>query len=267
MRIRITLLLLFSLFYNLSIFAQNKNILKYIPKIKHDKLVFKIPQGLTIQKDSIIINNKYADINLKYFILKSKNKDFQNKINSNVANLKSVESLDYCINHYSKDANDFLNEAKIGIEDLKKYSKENQLDVPDYQYYLYIDNTIEYISREILNFTKTEAIFTGGAHGMYNITSTFIDMKTGCKIANEKLFNNYQEFTKMAEIYFRKENNIPFDESINSTGFWFDNDKFFIPENLLFTNEGVQLLYPLYSIAPYSAGIIECTIPYSALLK
>ena len=59
---------------------------------------------------------------------------------------------------------------------------------------------------------------------------------------------------------------IPEDKPINSTGFWFENNTFYLPESIGFTKENVILLYNQYEIASYSSGPVELEISLEKVL-
>lgn len=79
---------------------------------------------------------------------------------------------------------------------------------------------------------------------------------------NGDLFINSMEFQEYAEGKFRDQENIPGTESINSTGFMFENDTFYLPQNIGFTKNGLQLIYERYEVASYADGPIVLTLPY-----
>ena len=66
----------------------------------------------------------------------------------------------------------------------------------------------------------------------------------------------------LAEAKFRSQEKIPASEPINSTGFMFDGETFYLPENIGFTQEGIQLLYNQYEVASYADGPIVLTLSY-----
>ena len=66
----------------------------------------------------------------------------------------------------------------------------------------------------------------------------------------------------LAEAKFRSQEKIPATQSINSTGFMFDGEAFYLPENIGFTPKGIQLLYNQYEVASYADGPIILTLPY-----
>ena len=54
---------------------------------------------------------------------------------------------------------------------------------------------------------------------------------------------------------------IPADSSINATGFWFEDDTFYLPETIGFQDSSIIILYNPYDIASYADGTIEIIIP------
>ena len=75
------------------------------------------------------------------------------------------------------------------------------------------------------------------------------------------LFKDLKTFTDFAEQKFREAHNISENEPINSTGFWFKDDTFSLPETVGFTKENIVFQYNQYDIASYAEGPIELTIP------
>ncbi|MCT8339217.1 DUF3298 and DUF4163 domain-containing protein [Flavobacteriaceae bacterium TK19130] len=105
--------------------------------------------------------------------------------------------------------------------------------------------------------------FTGGAHGYGSVQFANFDVVEGTLLSNEALLKDEAGFISVAEEYFRKEKDIPSDASINSTGFWFENDTFQLPQSIGFTKNNVILHYNAYDIASYAEGAIEIQIPVS----
>ena len=107
--------------------------------------------------------------------------------------------------------------------------------------------------------------YTGGAHG-YGFTRYLnFDKEKGSEMEAWQLFKNQADFERFAEGKFRVQEQIPKDQSINSTGFMFEQDSFHLPENIGFTWEGVTLHYNQYEVASYADGPIEVTIPYNEM--
>ena len=45
----------------------------------------------------------------------------------------------------------------------------------------------------------------------------------------------------------------------------FENDEFYLPENIGFTQEGLQLFYEQYEVASYADGPIILTLKYKEI--
>ena len=109
-------------------------------------------------------------------------------------------------------------------------------------------------------------LFTGGAHGYGGITFINFDVQTGEVIKTKYLFINYDEFEAFAETKFKEAYDIPLEDNINATGYWFDNDTFYLPESLGFDEQGLIIIYNQYEIASYAEGPIFLEIPFSEVL-
>ena len=126
---------------------------------------------------------------------------------------------------------------------------------------------VSYEDTEIVTLKLDSYLFTGGAHG-YN-TSHFLnfDKLKGIELDNEQLFKNQADFEDFAETKFRVQEQIPVQGDINSTGFMFETNAFYLPQNMGYTQEGLQLFYGQYEIASYADGPIVLNIPYSELQR
>ncbi|WP_299213319.1 DUF3298 and DUF4163 domain-containing protein [uncultured Aquimarina sp.] len=120
-----------------------------------------------------------------------------------------------------------------------------------------INCDMSFQNTDILSVLVDSYIFTGGAHGSGNSTYLNIHLKTGKTIANEKLIKDYNNFSNFVENVFRITHSIPENQSINSTGFFFENDTFALPANIGLTDTHLILLYNQYEISSYAEGPIE----------
>jgi len=112
---------------------------------------------------------------------------------------------------------------------------------------------------EIISIQFDLALFTGGAHGYTSKSFLNIDPRTGEVLNTEDLFTS--EFKSYAENLFRKKHAIPSEEPINSTGYFFENDSFHLPQNIGFFKNKIILRYNAYEVASYSEGGIQLEIP------
>lgn len=130
-----------------------------------------------------------------------------------------------------------------------------------------INGDISYEDRKTLTIQLNSYIFTGGAHGYSSTRFLNFDKKKGVELENWQLFRDTQGFEQFAESKFRVKEKIPQDKPINSTGFMFEQDSFYLPENIGFTQKGIVLHYNQYEVASYADGPIELILPYNEVKK
>lgn len=130
-----------------------------------------------------------------------------------------------------------------------------------------VKGNIEYQSDQILNIKLDHYTFTGGAHGYQGFRSLIFNPNTGKTIFCDELFKNEKEFKAFAEKEFRNKYKIPSKSNINATGLMFENDKFQLPQNIFYTDEGLLLYYNSYEAASYADGPKEILFPYDKISK
>lgn len=123
----------------------------------------------------------------------------------------------------------------------------------------YVNESVYKKSENLISIGITAEIFSGGAHGYKNQSFLNFNPKTGDELSWENIFT--EDFKTFVEEKFRKEYEIPAEENINSTRFWFKNDTFHLPENIGFSDTHVILTYNIYEIAPYADGDFYLEIP------
>lgn len=126
-----------------------------------------------------------------------------------------------------------------------------------------INASIAYEDENILTIACDAYIFTGGAHGYGSIRFLNFDKKKEVELENWELFSDAEDFAYFAELKFRIQEHIPQDDNINSTGLMFENEEFYLPENIGYTDKGLQLRYNQYDVASYADGPIVLTLPYN----
>jgi len=109
-------------------------------------------------------------------------------------------------------------------------------------------------------------LFTGGAHGYGGTSFINFDVQTGEEIKTKDLFINYDEFEAFAETKFKEAHDIPLEDNINASGFWFDNNNFYLPESMGFDDKGLIVIYNPYEIASYAEGPVLLEIPFAEVL-
>ncbi|WP_411029128.1 DUF3298 domain-containing protein [Spongiimicrobium sp. 3-5] len=128
-----------------------------------------------------------------------------------------------------------------------------------------IDGKVVYEDTFMLTLKLDSYLFTGGAHGYSAVRFLNFNKKKGNQLEVWELFENTKDFKRFAERKFRIQEDIPQDDPINSTGFMFEKNEFYLPENIGFTEEGMQLLYNQYEVASYADGPIALTLPYNEI--
>lgn len=146
--------------------------------------------------------------------------------------------------------------------DFVKVYQEDKAQFPDMAgvYEAEISVNEIYSSPELLCFEMRQYKYTGGAHGYETKFFMNIDPKTGDELTKKDLFKNIKDFKTFAEEKFRSQQQIPAGESINSTGYWFENEKFYLPETVGFVQDSIIFVYNQYDIASFAEGQIELKI-------
>lgn len=132
--------------------------------------------------------------------------------------------------------------------------KETAEEFPEYElpWEATVNGKIIYQDKDIISIEFKTDMFTGGAHGYRSTNYLNFDYKTGKRLKAGDLFKN--DFTELAEKDFRRKYDIPADSNINSTGMFFEDEKFHLPENIGISQNKILLHYNAYEIAPYAAG-------------
>lgn len=126
-----------------------------------------------------------------------------------------------------------------------------------------IDGDIVFENKDVLTIKLETFLFTGGAHGLSTIRFLNFNKIDGSEIERQKLFKSENDFIMFTETIFREQENIPTEVGINSTGFMFETESFYLPENIGYTDDGLLLYYEPYEIASYADGPIILTIPFN----
>lgn len=113
----------------------------------------------------------------------------------------------------------------------------------------------------ILVIETKHYLYKGGAHGYGAVNYANFSMETGELLETGDLFTNLDEFKAYAERKFREKYNIPDGENINSTGFFFENDVFALPQNIGILEDEVVMIYNAYEVAAYAHGEILLRFP------
>ncbi len=118
----------------------------------------------------------------------------------------------------------------------------------------------------VFSFQQSFYTYTGGAHGMSGELYYNYDVATEKEISLLSLFTpeELKKLNSYGEQLFRKQQKIPEGQDYADAGYFFD-DGFYLPNNVLMTEKGLQFYYAPYEVGPYSLGDIKLFIPYTKL--
>jgi len=147
--------------------------------------------------------------------------------------------------------------------------KSVQKEFSDYHTAWFIHKTTELtgIIQNYLSIKNEVTMYTGGANSYYNIDLIVIDLNSGKRqslssfVSKDKI----DELLNIGENHFRKIKDIQENQTIKETGYWFENDEFYLPDNFNISDSGFVFFYNLYEIAPRSEGYTELFIPKEKL--
>lgn len=193
-------------------------------------------------------NNNIVEINIPKAIGIP---NISTKINTTIENKVSA----YLYASSSND--DSLKTIMHSIDLFNKEFENFKADFPDSKqvWEAQFDGDLLYQSNEIISLSLTSYINTGGAHGILNINFLNFNPQTGDLITNAQLINDLEGFKEVAKPFFT--------ESIKNKDLVItDVNTLPLAKNIAYSEDGIIILYNTYEIAPYTAGIIEYTIPF-----
>ncbi|MEP2936380.1 MAG: DUF3298 domain-containing protein [Gilvibacter sp.] len=132
-------------------------------------------------------------------------------------------------------------------------------------YELDIQNFVAFSDDQYISFETDFYTYTGGAHGYSGQEYLVLDAQTGAQLLLDEIVKDEAAFTKFAEMEFRKQNEIPISENINSTGFWFDEDEFYLSETYGFSQDGFEVIYQVYDISSYADGPVTLSFTWDQI--
>ena len=94
-----------------------------------------------------------------------------------------------------------------------------------------------------------------------------IDTRTGARIDDDDLFiaGFREELYRLGEGAFRRARGLGPDESLSEAGFWFDENRFALNDNMGITRGGLVFYFNDYEIAPHALGPTAVFLRYDQL--
>jgi len=199
--------------------------------------------GVIIEKDYQYTKTFYGTLDIEFYV----------HLENIAGSEKSADLIEELI-YRNKSFDDYIAYLEAGFPGVSEaYPSYLNDDGTQYVYHssLMEHYGIEYHDEDFILLNFNNYYYTGGAHGNYEIRYYIID------IAGEKLL-------KISDLIAQ----IPEPVLLQILSANYDTDSFFQreiwpPDTLTFKNEGVELLWNVYTITPYAMGFVSTVIPYS----
>lgn len=193
--------------------------------------------------------------------------------------LNHIQIIENVSNSVKEKVNDKLNliafdgkkPENITQDFLAQYQKDLQELSPEFAlvYEQTLDMNVLLNEANLLTIQCTHYEYMGGAHGSTNHAFVNFDLNTGEEIVLESMFlpNSMEKITEIGAILFREQNNIFENQTFENAGYWFTDDKFYLPKKYYFLKDKIVFQYEEYEIAPYAMGAQIVEIPYIMIEK
>lgn len=125
--------------------------------------------------------------------------------------------------------------------------------------------SVAFNSSYLLCLEYLKYAFTGGAHGMTNISYDIVYLETGQLLAYTDIFkeNTDDSLSVLLTRQLRKDYQVPEDVPLTKAGFFVDSVS---PNRNIYVNgNGIGFLYNSYEIAPYSTGATDVFLEFSQI--
>lgn len=187
----------------------------------------------------------------------------KSKLSESIQTTVSEEVISLLLFNEEKDVNSISEAIKTFEQGFHELQKQNTPENTVWE--AKIDAHIIYENTSILTIAINTYLFTGGAHSYNSVRLLNFDKQKGIVLENLELFKDMIAFQNYAEIQFRSQEKIPESQAINATGFMFDNNTFYLPENIGYTKDGIQLIYNQYEITSYAEKPISLILAYDKI--
>lgn len=155
---------------------------------------------------------------------------------------------------------DLSQNARGWFTEFKNFHKENPHTQAPWRFSG--EMQVEHLNPRMVSLRSYAYQYAGGAHGNYTTQFYNLDLQTGKAITLKQILkpDALPALNKMAEEAFRKQREIPADQSLGEAGYHFANDRFQLNDNFLLTPRGLHFLFNVYEVGSYAAGAVELTL-------
>lgn len=110
--------------------------------------------------------------------------------------------------------------------------------------------------------------YTGGAHDFGFSQYHILEKATGRHLHLADFFDStgLKKLTRLGEIEFCIERGIKDNVTFEEAGFSFEDERFFLPENFCFKENGMEFIFNSYEVGPYVLGPTVFVIPANKIV-
>ncbi|MEX1212672.1 MAG: DUF3298 domain-containing protein [Balneolaceae bacterium] len=143
-------------------------------------------------------------------------------------------------------------------------------EIDDYRVPWRLERAVEvvYENDELVTLHSSEFSFAGGAHpNQYDYFQSFTK-ESGRRIGLKDLTpdrTSWKRLVDLAEEHFRYTFELLEEDDLDQAGFFFDDGRFHLTENIAFTPYGLLIHFNSYEVAPYAIGPISIELSYEEL--
>lgn len=203
----------------------------------------------------------YNSANIKMEVVEAKNDENINKIIfENIKELSVfIENENLNIKNYDQLTKGFVSTYKKAKNEVPNSS------VKSWEFQL--ESNVEYETEEFVNIGINYFSSYGDKDGFGGKRSLIFNKITGNQLKNKDIFSNLPVVEKIVENKFRTKYKVKNNLSLNDQGYCFENNKFYLTNNVFFTIEGITFLYNINEISSYEKGTFEVHFTYDELDK
>lgn len=149
------------------------------------------------------------------------------------------------------------------IKEMEEFKKKGKCkENPQACKYSYITSyEVKHNENGKLSILLFDSTYSGGAHGLTTVTTYNFNLKTGLRYKIKDILSTDRKLelaTEYAKQYMKQHSDTFFADEDKLTDFTINQDTQFY-----FTNNGIELIFQQYEVAPYAAGHPTINVPSS----
>lgn len=204
-------------------------------------------------------SNSYNSAQIKIDVIEAKNSDSLNKII-----FDNIRELTRYIDNQSINVKNYNQITKNFIQNYKSINQKNASEkLSAWKYDL--ESSVSYETENVLNISLVYHVSYGKESGFGGKKSILIDKISGKQMTLEDLFDNIPQLKYNLEKKFRAKYTVDSRKSYNSQGFCFEDNKFYMTDNVFFDSNGVTFFYNINEISTQDLISYEIFFPYEEI--